>query len=782
MSGFDPWGTRADPESIRESAEGLRSITGVLLGHGDSVGGVLREVALSFSDVIAPAVHEQIGSHVAALETAVEGTEYGYAVGSAWADDVDAFIAARADLIARWEAAELTDFGVPPPTGLSNVEPEQAEQSYLSRGRAIGASRDEALSAYEADGMLVWERFQDQVREKGRMFRDGPTAENLALLVSYLGWGVMTMWPEIGTTPVTGAEDGAAAGATVIAGLDGDAAPEAVAEALSTIAMITRRATEGHELTDAELVYLESFYGTVGDRILDVPAYLASVSGPAIFDQDAPPGYIPPVPFDGNPELVGALTAAAASGLLVLSRPTTRTSDDDHDGYERLPSWLHETLAIEDNDPYGNPYFHFERLTDLGDLLGHSTVEAGPGLSRELAESVGWMIEYADFREDSLSAEAEDAMRAQIAASAPHLLDVVARNDEVCFDLLTGSGMPEDFSPADYFTTIYAFDWAVDDGAAAARLTDFIPTWATSGDPIAASRAEGAMFDLVQIVAGDAAFDQLMDGVGSSGIAAESAIGQVNPAITQGFVTAMAPFMDTFAGEQVTSADPHFVPTSLRDLPFETRVRFTTLIGTGTESAEALAALAFAYEQQELYEYVASGNTEVTGGNIGRIRGIVDAGLINAEIDSGANRAAAEAAAARTRQMGADIAQGVLGAIPVPGASALVDTVFAVINAQTEEGAETASQVNSPGRTEAQRRYDTAAGVMAALVTTGQIPASAVPVPFVGPVSAEDEPSTEHLTQALLNAAAAAGYDLDLILNRIGSAYLDPDLVDERAA
>ncbi|MDQ4038927.1 MAG: hypothetical protein M3313_11415 [Actinomycetota bacterium] len=775
VSDFYPEDTDADPVEIRCSAEGLRAISGDLLGHGDNVGFVLGQVALSFSEVVSTAVAAQIGANAALLEAAVESTEYGYGVGSAWADDVEAFLVARHDLVVRWEATEQTDFGVPPPAGLTNAEPEMAERLYDQRRQAISAARQAELQLYIAEGSRLWERFQTQVTEKARMFREGPTAPNLALLKDYLGWGGTTLWPGIATTPVRGAADGSAAGETVVDGLDGRACAEDVAGALSTIAMITRRAAEGQQLSGAELAYLEAFYTTVGVRILDVPAYLGSSSGPMFTDPHAPPRYVPTIPFNGSPELVEALAMAAANGLLVLSRPTSRTDDDSRDGYERLPTWLRDTLAIEDNDPYSNPHDHFQRMADLGDLLGYSTVEAGPGLSREIAESVDWMIDYAESREDSSSAQAQDSLRAQIASSAPHLLDVVARNDEVCFDLLTGSGMPDGFSPTDYFTNIYSFDWAVDDGAAAASLTDFIPAWASGADPLDQRRAEDAMFDLVQIVTDGEGFDLLMDGVGTSGVAAQSALGQVNPAITDGLVVAMAPFMDQFAAPQREDADA----SGLGGLSLETRVRFTTLIGTDPGSAAALAGLAHAYEQQELFEYAGSGNAEENGGNVGRIRGIVEAGLVNAGIDAGADQADAEIAAARTRQMGSDIAQALLGGIPVPGVSGLVDTVFAVINAESVEPAPAQSATPSPDRTEAQRRYDTAAGVMTAMVATGQISPSALPAPYVGP-SVEEPPSTEEATQALLDAAAAAGYDLNLILNRIESAYSDPDLVDER--
>lgn len=774
---FDPPDTRAQPQAIRRSAEELRSITGVLLGHGDNVGAVLAEVALSFSDVISSAIRAQIGNNVAALETAVEGTEYGYAVGSSWADDVDAFIATRADLVARWEADEANDFGVPPLTGLPNAEPELADRMPINRRETVEAARCRAAGAYTYEAQILWNHFQDRVDEKGRMFREGPNTANLELLVSYLGWGGMTLWPESATTPVQGAEDGAAAAATVVAGLDGGASPEDVAEALSTIAMITRRAAEGHELTDAELDYLEAFYGTLGIRILDVPAYLASTPGQLVSDPDAPPRYVPSLPFNAGPELVEALTLAAANGLLVLSRPTTRTDDDDHDGYERLPSWLRDTLAIEDNDPYNNPYVHFERLADLGDLLGHSALEAGTGLSRELAESVGWMIDYAEYREDSLSAEAEESMRAQIAASAPYLLNVVSRNDEVCLDLLTGSGMPEGFSPTEYFTDIYAFDWAVDEGAAAASLTDFIPEWAMSDDPVAQSRARDALFNLVGITTGDASFERLMDDVGTSGIAAESAVGQVNPAIAYGFAAAFAAVPGLFA-DDYTGAQ----------LSFEQRVAFATLIGTDPTSGDAMSAALQGYEVQQTLASVTSGNIDYAGGQIGRLQRVVDEGLVAAALDAGADADDAVAAAAASRARGLDVFQSLIGTVPVIGDGLNLAIDIGRYPADVP-GADTAESIDYPQvplPTESERRFATVANVVQAMVDTGVVDTSAIPEVLVGPGGViglpppvlgpplpgrSAGPPVADYTALLREVVESAGGDVTGLLQAISSAY-----------
>ncbi|MBA3294613.1 MAG: hypothetical protein H0T40_13010 [Geodermatophilaceae bacterium] len=780
---FYPADTRACPEKIRQSAERLQAISGVLLGHGDNVRYVLSEVALSFSEVIAPAVAAQIGDNVVALETAVEGTQYGYAVGMAWAADVEAFLAARHELIARWQIAEIDDFGVPAPLNLwPPPQAAEAERLRLENRVAVEDARSLALDRFIREGHVLWENFQDRVLEKARMFREGTTADNLALVVSFLGWGAMTLWPEIAPPPVS-ATDGVEAGTTVVEGLDGAAGPRAVAGALADVAAIIRRAESGKELTSAEIDFLAAFYETVGERVTELPGYLAqttftyTTSAPTSrTDDESPPVYATHTVGGLDPTLVTALTAASANGMLVLSR-----SGSGGGGYARLPTWVRDSLddpIVPSTLPTPPTAGAFESLVQLGELLEFSTVEAGDGLSREMADALNRMFVAVEGLE-TLGMEGTPTWGEQVDATGQSFLDVIARNDGACFDVVTGSRMPYGYNAAQFVGNMYSFEWS-DDGASAASLTDFIPLWAVSDDPVQQGGAQTAMFDLVQIVTGDENFELLMDGVGTSGVAAESAVGQVNPAITQGFVAAMAPFMDQFAAEQ-TNLDPNAVPTDLRDLPFDTRVRFTTLIGTDQDSATALAGLAYAYEQQELSEYAVSGNTEVNGGNVGRIRGIVDAGLFNAEIDAGADQSEAEAAAARSRQLGADITQGVLGAIPAPGVSGLVDTVFAVIDSQARDDGSTEGPTPSPTRTEAERRYDTATGVMTGLVTNGQIPASAMPIPSIRPVTAENELSTDELTQALVNAAAAAGYDLNLILNRIESAYSDPDLVDERA-
>lgn len=456
---FYPWNTRARPDEIRRSAERLQSISGVLLGHGDSVGSVLSQVALSFSEVIAPAIAAQIGNNVAALETAVEGTQYGYAVGVSWAEDVAAFSTARAELIARWEAAEIDDFGVPP---LLNLWPApdagRVEQLNSDRRLTVNTARGEALDSYIAEGQQLWEAFQEKVRAKGRMFREGPTAENLALLVSSLGWGAMTLWPEIAPPPVTAA-DGVAAGATVIEGLDGRAGPQAVAEALADVAAIARRAASGQELTPAEVDFLEAFYQTMGERVTEVPGYLAQTS----FDYttsvpssrnpwpgaESPPIY-PTHTVDGlDPALVTTLTASAANGLLVLSR-----TGPGGGGYQRLPTWVRDALDgdqpyVRPPDPSSQPIVgvgsDFEKMVELGGLLDYSTVEGGIGLSHQLAMATSELTHIATDAPYGFPSDVADSVLADADPTARTFLNVVARNDEACYDLILDEDMPDDY-------------------------------------------------------------------------------------------------------------------------------------------------------------------------------------------------------------------------------------------------------------------------------------------------------------------------------------------------
>lgn len=629
---FDPTDTRACPDEIRRSAEGLESISGVLLGHGDNVGSVLSQLALSFSEVIAPTVAAQIGSNVAALETAVETTQYGYAVGINWATDVEAFKAARDELIARWQLAEIDDFGVPPPLNpLPPPEAAEAEQLRLEHRVAVEDARRLALDSFILDGHALWENFQDKVTENARMFREGPTAENLALVVSFLGWGAMTLWPEVAPAPVSAAE-GVAAGTTVIGGLDGVTGPQAVADALADVAAIIRRAESGQELAPAEIDFLAAFYETVGLRVTELPDYLAqtsftyTTSAPTSrTDNESPPVYATDTVDGLDPSLVTALTAASANGMLVLSR-----NGPAGGGYARLPTWVRDALDDEVAAgplPVGPDPEDFENLCLLGGLLDHSTVSAGDGLSRELGLALGRVIPSIDGFEDFSPNGTSTTWGEQVDAMGRSFLDVIARNDVVSADLITGQDMPPEYSAEEFILDVYSFEWS-DDGESAAGLTSFVSRNADSDDPGQRAMADDAMRALFDIVTrpGDQGFATLMDDVGTSGNPATSSLGQVNPEISAELGSLMASYLADFGLPEGNAG-------ALGDLTLADRGRFTTLIMTDPTAGADLVSAVAVHNTEQLSGVTNSIAAAEFGMQAGRLLGLVDVGAVHVVMD-----------------------------------------------------------------------------------------------------------------------------------------------------
>lgn len=732
MSDFDPWDTRADPARIRASAAGLRRISGVLLGHGDEVGGVLSEVALSFSEVVAAGVAAQIGANTAALETAVEGTEYGRAVASAWADDVDAFKAARDDLIYRWQLAESDDFGVQGPLNLwPPPPPEERERLRLEHRVAVNEARTSALRDFTSESQALWENFQAQVALRAHMLREGPTGANLALVVSYLGWGAMTLWPEFAPAPVSAAA-GAADGTTVLAGLNGTAGPQAVADALGDVAAIMRRAESGQVLTSDEIDFLAAFYETLGLRVTEVPDYLAQSSfayttaAPSSgSDGDDPPIYTSHTDGALDPAMVGALTAASANGMLVLSR-----NGPGGGGYMRLPAWVRDALDRDEayvgppTSPTSPPMIgvgsDFEALVEFGEFLDRSSVEAGTGLSHQLAMATQNLAQIGNDADLLFVQDVADGVLADVDSTGRTFLGVVARNDEACYDLILNEDMPPAYDPDTFFADVYRFEWS-DDGESAAGLTDFIADWEEAGTSGQSDRADVAMRHLVEITTSGEVFGVLMDEVGTSGDPAQSALGQVNPAISAHFGALMTTYFDEFSG---LSAD-----SPIGDLSTLDSVRFATLICTDDASAGALTSAVDEYEREILGAYPDAVGVNGLGGATGRLHGILDSGLMNASMDITSDEVQAAERAYQVRQFAYGLGALATSAVPSPF-SVLVGAASALIAAGNGPADVVTPTDLDPAEYESEtmirRQYDTSVAALQSMIDANLVDTSAL--------------------------------------------------------
>jgi len=718
---FFPTDTRARPAEIRQCAEGLESISGTLLGHGEDVRSVLSQVALSFSEVIAPAVRTQIGDNVAALETAVEATQYGYAVGVGWAEDVEAFKAARDALIARWELAEIDDFGVAMPPNLWPApEPAEAERLRLEHRVAVADARSLALAEFIREGHALWESFQDKVTEKARMFREGPTPESLALVVSYLGWGAMTLWPENAPAPVS-ADEGVAAGTIVTDGLDGAVGPQAVVAALDDVAAIIRRAEAGQQLSSAEVDFLAAFYETVGERVTELPDYLSqtsytyTTSEPSRTGNDSPPTYTSHTAAGLDPALVTALTTASANGMLVLSR-----NGPGGGGYARLPTWVRD--ALDGDEAYVGPPTSptsppsigagsdFEALVEFGAFLDNSSVEAGTGLSHQLAMATQNMVQMGNDAELLFVDDVAAGVVTDVDSTGRSFLNVVAGNDEACYDLILDEDMPPGFEPATFFTDIYCFEWS-DDGLAAAGLTGVLAN-DSDGTALEQQRATRGISELVGSLTSDAEnFERLMDGVGA-GNPQDSALGQVNPALGQELGGLMVTYLDEFGGplSPPRGGDPEpFFATA------EERLRFSTLVCTDPTAAADLYVSVQDYTAQLLATYPGGTSSYEAGPQIGRLAALAEAGIVAAAMDQVQD-------VQRMEDFGIDVLDAAASIVPRTGAQVMLEATTALLAGAAGQPlpVETPSYMLDG----AERKFQVFAAVTQGLIDAGQLDSS----------------------------------------------------------
>lgn len=769
-SWFEPPDTEADPARIRSEAAELRALSGVLTGHGSSVTAVLEQASLCFTDIVADSVLAQIGPDVAALEHAVQATEYGHAVGTTWADDVERYLNVRESLLAEWRHGLATNFGIvgiPPP----GAAPDMAEAYEARRGPgAVQAARTELCGILTAQVMRAYDAFVSESIIRAAMFRDGATPANVAALGGALGFVAGTLWPDLTAVPIPlGADDGSADAQAALRSMDGLSSPEAVVEALERVTLLARRAESGQPLTPDEVSYLASFYEVLGDRVLEMPEYLDRSSYTY-------PGLIPTGEVDGSRVLyaltertdgpldaegAAALTVAAANGLLVLSR-----TGPGGGGFARLPAWFR--MAVQQSyPPSGALREQNYQLVETVDLLSHSTVEAGDGLSREMALAAERVLRNGsnELADATSTLSDEGLTNREVADSVGGtLLRVVGRNDQVSYELITGENMPVHYDRDEFFRVVYGFDWA-DDGAIAAGLTDFIRDWAA--DPDRSDDAHSATVELAYVVA--AAEDFLLDGVGNSGDPASSALGQVNPAITSELGLTFASDPELFSAIE---QDPN------ADIDSGTASSYATVVATGEEGRIALAAGLYSLERDQTAAFVADGGAADAGGPMGRLQRLVDDAITAAVLDADGDRVAAAEANARAREDAFSMIVSATAMIPGPaGKGAGFLAALADMVTRPDDPPPVLIDPDSvPGlRPQPVRAFAVAANIVNLLIGQGRIDPGSLPPGSLdenGLVFFPGIGSVEEATDVLVASAEAAGVDVYELIELTNDAYL----------
>ncbi len=514
----DPAGLRAAAQTYRGLADQVAGTSNGLLqrriGLGthwggpayDAFGSAARQVATRLDDAEA-----RLRRHAAALERAAGGLETAASGGGA--------------VIARFRADAQVLVSTARAVPISQIP------ALLYRARSLG---EQAVAAMRGIHDTLGVVLTQAAAELGGMTGSGTAAEQ---------------------TAAAGA-DGRTAGEAVRAALAGDASPARFRQAMAQLGTVTDRLLAGRPPSAADNAFVTSFYGALGDRVFELPAYVnateyryqTSLFG--LFGEVAP-GFTAAdrqamLRTVGNDILLLSQDSAdlpAAVRDLVHYQATTETNVGTNSfGFSHelstTPGQPPLTGAIGDM-LYTNRldvprYAQWEALSQLTGAADRGLV-GGADYSAAVTRRVGEMADVTQ-RLDDLSrhnpsqpeyyVSTNDAVlwdKPRVDATLTGLLDVSTRN-HVADATLAGD-------PAT-LRRLAGFGWA-DDGRAAGRVVDWIG--AGTADPVEHDLARGAYVNLTQTITDPAAYPQTLAAM------------RENPHFAEAIARATVPNLDLYA-------------------------------------------------------------------------------------------------------------------------------------------------------------------------------------------------------------------------------------------
>jgi len=324
------------------------------------------------------------------------------------------------------------------------------------------------------------------------------------------------------------------------------------------------------------------------------------------------------------------------NGLLTLSNPAYGGS------WEMVPQDIRDTLAdghsLDTLDEDTVPTF--QRLDSLAAIIGEANPQylPGPELGVELT------LTAADISERKVSTlEDEHAwLNFLDESTAQTFIDIGLRNDEAAYWILTetgADGSPADFRRDEVLIPLMRRDWS-DDGAALARMTDWIAADAIPedpGDPAEVTRAERAgqaAFGLAHTLSTTSSdwnstnnFQELMQIDNGGWREPKHSIGETNPLAVQSFAEALAPY----ASEMVNATDEATATYNFDEIGPVAASRVFTVLNTDPSAAAYFngSALAQADELDRQYTLRAlEGETKYSYGTYsGRLHALTEIGI-----------------------------------------------------------------------------------------------------------------------------------------------------------
>lgn len=432
-----------------------------------------------------------------------------------------------------------------------------------------------------------------------------------------------------------------------------DGKPDGHNGMISAVTAIERISNTKGLLSPDDVLFLHAYYGRLGKDVYKLPGYLRDDNNWAAPTRTSYSlGEVIRTSLDAKAR--DRLAAATVSGLLALS-------DERRGGnWNRLPDYVRKAAAdkltfsvMPDKGTVQGSGFDAQ---DLAKFLADPAVSDRAGLvfSKRLAITAAQSVNaYRLIRESSPSTSPIDD------ETSLTFLQVASRNEQAMRDLLTGKGMEQPAGvstrvydgykhPEDFLVPITTNFWS-DDGKAASETIGWIADAERSTNPVRHQLALEAWQGLIKTITDPAVLQAELDVVtrkiAGTIVPTGPELGVVNPMITRALARNAAGLLTALGGENEELST----------------ARLFTLIGTDTESAEALAGAIYLHNLAGIHSSLKDPNRVLRDADpAGRLQGLLDAAFHNVAVERNEDVAQAQENADKIRGQVLGIASAII--------------------------------------------------------------------------------------------------------------------------
>ncbi|MEV0646883.1 hypothetical protein AB0I28_16620 [Phytomonospora sp. NPDC050363] len=646
--------TDAEPGRLSTAALDFEDLGGRITGTGGSLHTQIRSGAKEFSDLIAEPIRDLAEKNRNSWQSAVQGATWGAAVTSAWSGNVTEFRERRKELLTRWSAGQVGDFGVT----MDQAQPGMAEVKAAERfHKEVDAAAEAEHTAIMGEFRKIWQKLETDAGERTAELKSGPNKTTLATLMDTgaLGWAGFNLWGAQSPTPLDGGDGTALAKKFLRYLKDGELPPGSTwADFNALMAHAAFLQKNGGKLTAGEREFLSEFYEYLNregreDRTSQ------------LFRHEF-----------WNGEEGGELRALMGNGLLALS------DEKIGGGIEYLPGEVRQTLE--------NGEFEHDPLHKDGPWLGlvplAGLVAAAGGVHAKVRLKGG--KDFSALMTLRLTESVDGLGRGEDLELARQALSVVFRNDEAKGALLTGeyddAARFGEHTPEAVMRNLFGADWG-DDGKTAAGLIDWIPDGMDSKDDKFRDLATRSAFSVYTTITNPeptiwktSALEWATDGFGKVGSDPAAPMASRNPAVAGALGDMIGHDLD-----EVFAASAEGAKNGLKGgeitLDWDTRERLFQIAMADKSTADTLGKTIYAQVINEAggVEKWSPGEAGGYGEKNGTLTRLLDEGLarLKADTGEGLNEAADAAKGAKDDQrivrwgnMGAAVLKEAVLAVP----------------------------------------------------------------------------------------------------------------------